>query len=318
MHVKQEVATDPAYGCAPEDRPPPERIRWGVVMLDKPCGPTSRRAADRVRALLGAKKVGHGGTLDPKVTGVLPVLLDRSTRAADILLGCDKSYEGTLRLHGDVDDEALEQGLRALRGRIEQMPPRRSAVARRVRERAVYRFDVTGRQGREAAFVVHCQGGTYVRKLIHDLGERLGCGAHMAGLRRTQAAGFGIEECVSTEDVAEAAAAWRRGDAARLRQVVLPVEEVLSRLLPRVTIADGAVGPVSTGYPLAAPGVCALEDFERGARVLVLTLKGELVGIGEALMDSGEILAAEHGLAVRMVRVLIPRDMYPKQGTQAS
>lgn len=318
MHVKQECVADPAYGCAPDARPPAARIRWGVVMLDKPSGPTSRRAADRVRSLLGAGKAGHGGTLDPKVTGVLPVLLERSTRTAEVLLGCDKGYEGTMRLHGDVDDVALEQGLATLRGRIEQMPPRRSAVRRRLRERTVYRFDVTERRGRQAQFVVDCQGGTYVRKLVHDLGEHLRCGAHMASLRRVRAAGFSIEECVTIGQVARAAAAWRGGDAALLRQVVLPVEDVLARLLPRVSIADGAVVPVSTGYPLAAPGVCALEDFGPGERVMVMTLKGALVGIGEALMSSGEILAARHGLAVRMVHVLIARDMYPKQGRQPS
>ncbi len=309
LHVKQACDTDPACGCAPALRDAAQWVRWGAVLLDKPSGPTSRRAAERVGRLLGADKVGHGGTLDPKVTGVLPVLLGRSTRAADVLLGCDKSYEGTMSLHGDVDDAALERGMAALRGVIEQMPPRRSAVARRLREREVYRFEVTGRTDREVRFTVDCQGGTYIRKLVHDLGLELGCGAHMTSLRRTRAAGFGIEECVSTEQVAEAASA---GELEALRRVVRPVEEVLGRLLPPVQVEDGAVEPVCTGYPLAVPGVCAVGDFNEGARVLVLTLKGELVGLGRALMRSEAMLEARHGLAVRMEQVLMEKGTYAK------
>jgi H/ACA ribonucleoprotein complex subunit 4 len=310
MHVKQVCTTDPRFGGAPGRRSDSEWVRWGVVLLDKPSGPTSRQAAERVARALGAEKVGHGGTLDPKVTGVLPVLLGRSTRVAEVLLGCDKGYEGVMALHGDVDDEALERGMESLHGVIEQMPPRRSAVARRLRERAVYRFEVTGREGRQARFAVDCQGGTYVRKLIHDLGLELGCGAHMASLRRVRAAGFGIEDCVSAEQVAQAA-----GDPEALRRVVRPVEEVLGRLLPRVEVEDGAVGPLCTGYPLAAPGVCALEDFGVGERVLLLTQKGEVVALGEALMSSHEVLEARHGLAVRMEHVLMEKGRYGQGST---
>ncbi len=310
LHVRQVCATDPRLGCAPADRTPAEMVRWGVVLLDKPSGPSSRQAAERVGRILRADKVGHGGTLDPKVTGVLPVLLEKSTRAAEVLLGCDKSYEGTMSLHGDVDDAALERGMAALRGVIEQMPPRRSAVARRLRERAVYRFEVTRREGREAAFEVDCQGGTYIRKLVHDLGLELGCAAHMASLRRTRAAGFGIEECVTTEEVAEAAGA---GEVNSLRKVVLPVEEVLARLLPRVQVEDGAVQPLCTGYPLAAPGVCAVEEFAEGEQVLVVTLKGEVVALGRALMGWEEALRAERGLAVRMEHVLMEKGTYAKR-----
>ncbi len=310
FHVRQVCPTDPEWGCAPAERSAEEVVRWGAVLLDKPSGPTSRRAAERVARILGADKVGHGGTLDPKVTGVLPVLLEKSTRAAEVLLGCDKSYEGTMSLHGDVDDAELERGMAALRGVIEQMPPRRSAVARRLREREVYRFEVTGRSGREVAFEVDCQGGTYIRKLVHDLGLQLSCKAHMTSLRRTRAAGFGVGECVTTEEVAEVA---RTGGVDALRRVVLPVEEVLGRLLPRVQVEDGAVQPLCTGYPLAAPGVCAVEEFAEGDQVLVVTLKGEVVALGRALMGWEEALSAERGLAVRMEHVLMEKGTYARR-----
>jgi H/ACA ribonucleoprotein complex subunit 4 len=303
---------DPRYGCAPEDRAPHQRIERGVVMLDKPAGPSSRQAADRVRSLLGADKAGHGGTLDPRVTGVLPVLLNRSTKVAQVLLGCDKTYAGTMQLHGEVGDEELEEAVERFTGVITQLPPRRSRVKREEREREVYRFEIRGRDGRDARFVVHCEGGTYIRKLIHDLGEDIGCGAHMSELRRTQAAGYQIDECVTTEEVGAAAESAGEERVEALASVLRSVEEVVQRLVPSVILDDGAVNPVASGYPLAVPGVCALDDFEEGEVVGVYTLKGELVGVGEALMGTEQILERGEGEAVHVSQVLMPRGAYPE------
>ncbi len=311
-HVKEKCSTDPSYGCPPCARELAEHIRWGVVVLDKPPGLTSRRAADRVRWLLGADKVGHGGTLDPMVTGVLPVLLGRSTRVAGLLLGCDKAYAGVMALHGDVADGELEGALGQFRGVIEQIPPRRSRVKRAARLREVHAFEITGREGRRAEFTVRCQGGTYIRKLIHDLGRELGCGAHMLKLRRTCAGPFTADDCVAMAGMEEASRSMAQGQEEPVRGVVRPVEEVVRALLPGVWMADGAVNSVCGGFPLMAPGVCELDDFERGARVAAMTMKGELVGIGKALLSWDEILAAERGPAIAVGSVLMERDLYPR------
>ncbi|MGD2175104.1 MAG: RNA-guided pseudouridylation complex pseudouridine synthase subunit Cbf5 [Candidatus Brocadiaceae bacterium] len=311
-HVKREAPTDPAFGCRPENRPLEEYLQWGVVPLDKPSGPTSRAACDMVGRLLGVDRTGHGGTLDPRVTGVLPVLLGHSTRVAGVLLGCDKAYVGTMLLHGDVAPAQLEEGLEQFRGVIEQVPPRRSSVRRRLRRRTVYRFDLVERDGRAVRFYVECEGGTYIRKLVHDLGEHLGCGAQMTELRRTEAAGLGVDQCVTTERLAEAFGAARDGHEDSLRRTVLPVERVLSRLLPGVWVDDGAVQSLCTGYPLTAPGVCALDDFGAGELVAVMTLKDELIGLGKARADSSAVLAAEAGPIVSMERVLMDQAAYPK------
>jgi len=309
--IRQEAETDPAVGCRPAERPLTEYLRWGVVLLDKPAGLTSRRAAQAVARLLGVGKVGHGGTLDPGVTGVLPLLLGRSTRVAELFLGSDKAYVGKMRLHADVSDGALAAALERFRGVIEQLPPVRSSVKRQLREREVYSFEVTRRQGRCAEFAVECQGGTYIRKLVHDLGLELGCGAHMVGLRRTRAGRFGVGQCVTTEQVAAAARLAPSAREAALRRLVRPVEELIAELLPCVRIGDGAVHSVCTGYPLAVPGVSMLDRFGRGDRVAVLTLKGELVGIGHAALGSEDIMGASRGEAVRVDRVLMDRDAYP-------
>jgi H/ACA ribonucleoprotein complex subunit 4 len=265
-----------------------------------------------VRRLLRASKVGHGGTLDPRASGVLPVLLGRATRAAAALIGCDKAYEGLMILHGDVPDEALREAMGGFVGVVRQLPPRRSRVKREARDRCVREFRLVGREGREVRFSVRCQGGTYIRKLVHDLGVRLGCGAHMRELRRTAAGPFGLDEAVTLEDVRAAAAALRAGDPGPLRVLLMQVEVVLERLLPVVVADDGAVEPICGGALLAVPGVCALDDFAAGQTVLVLTLKGELIGLGEALMGSEEILDLSHGHAVAVRWVLMPRGTYPR------
>lgn len=311
-HVKQQCVSDPSYGCAPGERELAEHIRWGAVILDKPAGGTSRHAADLVQKLLGGSRAGHGGTLDPMVTGVLPILLDRTTRVAGLLLGCDKAYTGMMALHGDVADEELEAALERFRGVIEQTPPRRSRVKRRARRRTVHAFEVTGRQGRQARFAVHCEGGTYVRKLIHDLGQELGCGAHMLQLRRTRAGPFAADDCVTMADLADASRCMAQDQGDSVRRLVRPIEDIVGRILPDVRMADGAVNSVCGGFPLAVPGVCELDDFDRGARVAALTMKGELVGIGTALMGSDEILAADGGLAVAVSTVLMDLGTYPK------
>ena len=310
-HVLCEAQTNPAFGCPPAERDAAAYVEWGVVMLDKPPGTTSRRAAERVQRLLGASKVGHGGTLDPKVTGVLPVLLGRATRVAGVFLGSDKSYAGEMVMHADVPDEELRGAAARFVGVIEQLPPVRSRVKRQLRKREVYSFDLGTRAGRRVPFTVRCAGGTYIRKLIHDLGVALGCGANMGPLRRTQAGAFALADCATTEQVEEAARLAGEGDEAELRRVVRPVEDVLARVLPRVIVDDGAVHSVCSGYPLAVPGICAMDDFPVGARLTVLTQKGELIGVGRATMGSAGILAATRGLAVSVRPVLMFSDTYP-------
>jgi len=311
-YVKTRCVTDPSHGCAPAARELAEYVRWGAVILDKPAGPTSRKAGEAVRRLVGAAKVGHGGTLDPMVTGVLPVLLGKSTRVAGLLLGSDKAYTGVMVLHGDVSDEELQEALCGFQGVIEQLPPRRSRVKRAPRRRRVHAFEATGRDGRRVEFTVRCQGGTYVRKLVHDLGQALGCGAHMVGLRRTQSGPFALEDCVTMAAIERACALSDSERDEALRRIVLPVEAVVGRLLPQVRMADGAVCSVCDGFPLAVPGVCELDEFCAGAPVAALTMKGELVGIGEALLDSGTILAERSGLAVAVHTVLMHRGTYPR------
>jgi tRNA pseudouridine55 synthase len=208
----------------------------GVLVIDKPPGPTSHDVVDRVRRRFRFKKVGHGGTLDPQATGVLVLLIGKGTKLADRFIGSDKTYAGTLRLgiatdshdaQGAVTAErdwsavtraALEAEMQRRTGDHLQVPPMVSAVkvggvplykharkgqtvARDPRLIHVYAFDLQTFDPPRATFVLRCTKGTYVRSLCHEIGEALGCGAHLEQLRRTQSGAIRLADAVPLDRV---------------------------------------------------------------------------------------------------------------------
>ena len=128
--IKDEAKTDERYGCYPMKRPIPEYIRKGFVCIDKPMGPTSHEVVVWVRRILEVKKTGHAGTLDPRVTGVLPIFIEHATKLVQFLQASDKEYVCLMRLHGDVREEELQRVLKMFVGKIYQRPPLKSAVKR--------------------------------------------------------------------------------------------------------------------------------------------------------------------------------------------
>ncbi len=313
MVTKAEAETDPRYGCPPEERPMEEYIMKGVINLDKPAGPTSHEVVAWVKEILGLSKAGHGGTLDPKVTGVLPVALEKATKIIQTLLPAGKEYVCIMHLHGDVDDDELERVVREFEGTILQRPPLRSAVKRRVRPKKVYYIDIIERDGRDVLLRIGCQAGTYIRKLCHDIGEALGVGAHMAELRRTKTGPFSEENAVTLHDLKDAYEFWREeGWEEPLRHVIRPMEEGLSHL-PRIEIRDTAVDAICHGADLAAPGIVRVEKgIQPGDLVAIFTLKGEAVALGVAKASWKEMLHADRGIMVDTKRVLMEPGTYPK------
>src|SRR3990167_3946045 len=157
----------------------------GLIILDKPSNYDSHQVTRLIKDILKVDKIGHGGTLDPKVTGVLIIGVGRATRLLEYTLKAGKEYVGVMRLHGNVSIKKLKEVIKnKFTGKIKQIPPVKSAVKREEREREIYEFNVLEKDGNDFLFVVSCESGTYIRKLIHDLGEFLGIGAHMLELRR--------------------------------------------------------------------------------------------------------------------------------------
>ncbi len=312
VFVKIQEGTNPEWGRPPSQRPAEEHIRYSLVLLDKPRGPSSHEVAAWVKKILGVDRAGHAGTLDPKVSGVLPIAVAEGTKVLMALSRSDKVYVAVAKFHGDVDVERLRAVLQELQGAIYQKPPLRSAVKRQLRTRHVYSLELLEVDGRYAVIKMHVEAGTYARKIIHDIGEILGVGANMRELRRVAVSCFAEDETVTLQDVADAYYIWRKyGDDAYLRRVLLPIEEV-ARHLPKIWVRDSAVDALCHGAPLAAPGVAKFEiPFSRGELVALFTLKGELIGVGRALVDGEEVKKMERGLVARTDRVVMRRGTYP-------
>ncbi|MGC8816584.1 MAG: RNA-guided pseudouridylation complex pseudouridine synthase subunit Cbf5 [Candidatus Hadarchaeum sp.] len=312
--VKAHDTTDPEYGCDPLKRPIREHIRLGMINLDKPRGPTSHEIVAWIKLLLNLQRAGHGGTLDPGVSGVLPVALEDATKVARTLLLSGKEYVGVMHLHSEVPQNKLEQTLSDFQGEIYQRPPMRAAVKRQLRVRKVYYIELIECEGREVLMRIGCEAGTYMRKLMSDIGEALGCGAHMSELRRTRTGPFSEKDSVRLHDISDAYVFWKEeGREEPLRRVILPVELSVQHL-PRIVVRDGAVDAICHGASLAAPGVLSVDSgISVGDLVAVFTLKGELIGLARAAMGSKEIYEADHGIVAKPERIVMSPGTYPKK-----
>jgi len=315
LRVKAQDTTDPKHGHKPSERPAAEYIRYGVINLDKPAGPTSHEVAAWTKKILHLQRIGHGGTLDPKVTGVLPVTLEDSTKIVQALLHSGKEYICVMKLHGDTEETRVKQILEEFQDQIYQRPPLRSSVKRQLRTRRIYYIDFFEVNGRNVLFKVGCEGGTYIRKLCYDIGEILGVGAHMQELRRTRAGPF-VETSsgrVTLHDVAYWFGEWEeKKDEKFLRKIIQPMETALA-LIPKIMVRDSAVDALCHGANLTAPGVLSAETgIQKDSMIAVFTLKGEAVALAQAIVSTDEIMDLKHGTVATLQRVVMPRGTYPK------
>ena len=282
----------------PLERSADDLLSFGVLTLDKPAGPSSHQVSAWVRDLAGVEKAAHAGTLDPKVTGCLPVLLGGATRIAGALLG-EKSYVAVLELHDEPPSD-LDSVLAEFEGSIYQKPPRKSAVNRELRVRKIYDLTALERAGQRVLLSIRCESGTYVRKLCHDLGLALGTGANMCGLRRTGTVPFDDRDLVTLHDFVDALAVREADDDTGVSGVVDPAERALTHL-PAVTIAPSAARQVAEGAPVYAPGVIDAEGGSNGETVACYTPDGSVVCLGTLVGDPG----SESGTVVDLDAVLV-------------
>jgi len=290
-----------------------EVFRRGVFIADKPQGPTSHQVSAWARDLVGAERAGHAGTLDPRVTGVLPIAFNEATRALDALLVGDKEYVGVMELHQDVPDEKLRGMFQRFTGPVYQTPPVRSAVKRVMRVRTIYELELLERESRLVLFRARCESGTYIRTLANDLGEALGVGGHLADLRRTRAGPFRETDARPLTDLQDAVVTWREEkDDAAVRRLVLPMERLIDHL-PKIVVRDTAVDAVCHGADLMIPGVSSMDPaIAKGALVALLTAKGEGIALGRALLTLQQVESAKKGVAADTERVLMEPGTYPK------
>jgi len=255
-------------------------IQNGFLILDKPRKMTSREACVKVGKILCAKKAGNSGTLDPNATGVLLICFDNATKIMPALQNLDKEYVAVAHMHRDVNNNEIEGVIKKFIGTIVQTPPVRSAVARRPRKRKIYSIEILDRRERDVKLKIKCQAGTYIRKLISDIGNEIG-GAHMKELRRIKVGDFSIEQAHTIDEIKRAA---EKGD---IKKIILPIEIAVSHL-KKIIIKDNAVKSVCNGRPLRRNDILGEKDNEcdtssnnikRGELISLLTPDKKLVAL---------------------------------------
>ncbi|NLI74261.1 MAG: RNA-guided pseudouridylation complex pseudouridine synthase subunit Cbf5 [Euryarchaeota archaeon] len=300
-------------GKHPSNRTIEELLEAGVLNMDKPMGPTSHQATAWVRDILGVDKIGHGGTLDPKVSGVLPVATGRAVRSLSLTLKADKEYICMMRLHRDKDEESIRSVMKTFIGRIYQTPPVRSAVKRQLRVRTIHELELLEIDGRDVLFRVDCDAGTYIRTLCVDIGDALAVGASMEDLRRTRSGNMTENDAFILQDIKDAYVEWKEeGDETWLRRIIQPLE-VLFEPIQKVIIKDSAVDAICHGADLAAVGVYKADSsILENMPVALMTSKGEAVALGVAKMSATDMISVNEGIAVLTDRVFMSTGTYPR------
>jgi H/ACA ribonucleoprotein complex subunit 4 len=310
--IKVMAKTNPHYGKRPEERSIRELLSSCCINLDKPAGPTSHQVDSWVREILHVEKVGHHGTLDPQVTGVLPIAVGDAARALQVLLLAGKEYVGLMKLHKQVDPTLVRRTMEGFVGEVTQMPPLRSAVKRVRRKRKIYYIDVMEIQGTEVLFTVGCEAGTYIRTLCVDIGKKLGVGAQLMELRRSKVGHLVESTSVTLQTVKDAYMFWSEDhDETRIKQVLRPMEDLLGSV-PKIVVRDSAVDALCHGANLAVPGVVEVDSgIKQGDVAAALTLKGEGIALVVLQLSTEEVLEKDQGIAATLERVLMNKGTYP-------
>ncbi len=306
--------TDDKYGYYPFNRPVKILFDYGLILIDKPAGPTSHEIASWVKRILNIDKSGHSGTLDPGATGLLPMGLGEGTKALSILLLGPKEYFSLARVHSNYTRKSIEKILLDFHGDIYQRPPQRSSVKRMTRIRRIYELEYVEDHEKLILLRILCQAGTYIRKLIYDIGEVLGSGATMVELRRTRVSNFFERDgLVKLHDLYNAFYLYKeKNDEEKIRNLVRPIE-ICFNDVPSVIIRDTAVDALCHGAPLAIPGITQLSPkIQKGDLVGIYTLKGEIVGLAQSLMNIDDIISQKSGISFTMKRLIMKPNTYPK------
>ncbi len=271
-----------------------ELLEFGIINIDKPSNPTSFNVSDFVHRTLkefGIRKTSHFGTLDPKVTGVLPVALNRGCKLTGFFIGEDKEYVGIMRMHEDVSQKKIEKAIKKkFTGVIKQTPPKKSRVKRVEREREIKRFEILEQDGKDFVFIAEVQGGTYIRKLIDDLGKELGIGAHMLELRRIRAGIFEEDgedngyPSVNLYDFEKAVEEFKKGDEGALRKIIIP-GEIVSELYEVLEIKSSSVKKALTGKPLEKSDFVDLKKDIEKEEIVCIFCDDDFIEMAKVVKD---------------------------------
>ena len=314
IEIDQDI-TDNAFGTFYDKRSIEQLLDYGLIILDKPPGPTSHETVAWTKRLLKIPKIGHSGTLDPQVSGVLPLGLGEATKALGVLLYGPKEYHALGRIHSLPSKEKLDEIIKMFTGEIFQKPPQRSAVVRQTRTRTIYEWEILEQKERLLLTRILCESGTYIRKLYYDIGEILGPGATMIELRRTRVDQFHESDgLITLHELANAFSFWEeKKDESKLKKIIKPIEYAFSEI-KSVIVRDSAVDAMCHGAQLAIPGILKISpNLKKGDIVGIYTQKGEIVALAESTMSEEEIRDATKGYAFETKRIIMAINTYPRK-----
>lgn len=284
-------------------------LQFSFVVIDKPYGPTSHQVSAWVKEILGVKRAGHAGTLDPHVTGVLPVGINRATRIINLLHLQDKEYVALMYLHAEANENRIREVFSEFKGEIYQMVPVRAAVSRRIRKRKINEIEILEIDGRNILFRVSTESGTYIRTLCVDLGDAIGTGGNLVELRRTRTGDIGENDAHTLQELKDAVEFYKQGKEDMLRNILRPGREIV-KSLPKVYVKNSAIEAIANGAPLYSAGVEKVEGkIYLGATVAVFSTDGELISVGKI---AGNLDTSSREPFVKMDTVIVERGRYPK------
>ena len=312
--LDSEAKTDDEIGKIPDMRTVEERLEAGFILLDKAAGPSSHQVASWARDMFGLERLGHGGTLDPFATGVLPLMAGKSMKLTKKILTHDKTYICVFRFASEPDSKMLEEVMSNMTGRVFNVPPEISAVKIQVRSRRIFTFEKLDFKNNQMVARVECEAGTYIRTMARDMGLLLNMKVELKELRRETSGIFKLEDCVTLQQLADAYWLWKElSQPEALLRIIHPVEKLLLDY-PSVTVKDSAAAALSHGAPLLRPGIVSIDPaIGDGRDIVVNTMKGETVGIVNMLVTSDSVKGMDSGEIARPSMVLLNQDLYPRR-----
>ena len=315
MYKINESASAP-YGTPPSERSIEQLLESSVVILNKQAGPSSHQVAAWLRDSFGLESTGHGGTLDPNVTGVLPVSIGRASKVIKVMQESPKEYVCLMKHNSSQKESKLLEMFKKFTGPIYQIPPFQAAVKRELRIRRIYEIEMLEHSSKKTLFRVLCEGGTYIRNLCEDIGSALGSGGFMEQLIRTKSGPFEIGNSITMVEAHDIYKNWKdTGDATGLSAILKPLEDMLVDI-PIIVAKDSAVDALCHGADLAVPGVVSVsKNMKRGQLISIRTSRDEAIALARATVNADEIAAKPNGKGkvAKLERVIMERGTYPRE-----
>ena len=315
MYKIADTASAP-YGTPPSERSIEQLLESSVVIINKQAGPSSHQVAAWLRDSFELNSTGHGGTLDPNVTGVLPVSIGQASKVIKVMQESPKEYVCLMKHYQSQRKANVLDMFTKFTGPIYQIPPFQAAVKRELRIRRIYEIEMLEHSSKKTLFRVLCEGGTYIRNLCEDIGSALGSGGIMEQLIRTKSGPFGIENSVTMIEAHDMYKAWKdSGDQTKLSSILKPLEDMLVDI-PSIEVKDSAVDALCHGADLGVPGVAMVsKNMKRGQLISIKTTRGEAIALGRATVNASEIAEKpkSKGKVAKLERVIMKRGTYPRE-----